>query len=83
MPSRLNLRKYSLTSLYAIDRDQKIRLAYKKFLYKVTNNYCKLGICSRKMVNLQLQKHEFEYKKTAYNEVHLYAKVIIQKCTKS
>ncbi len=35
------------------------------------------GIRSRKMVNLQLQIHKFADKKTAYNEVHLYAKIVI------
>ncbi len=34
---------YSWTSLYAIDRDQKIRLAYNEFAYKNTKNDCKLG----------------------------------------
>ncbi len=34
---------YSWTSLYVIDRDQKIRLAYNEFAYKNTKNDCKLG----------------------------------------
>ncbi len=34
---------YSWTSLYAIDRDQKIWFAYNEFAYKKTKNDCKLG----------------------------------------
>ncbi len=35
--------EYSWTSLYAIDRDQKIRLTYNDFTYKKTKNDCILG----------------------------------------
>ncbi len=35
--------KVQLNSLYAIDRDQKIRLACNEFAYKKTKNDCKLG----------------------------------------
>ncbi len=34
---------YRWTSLYAIDRDQKICLTYNEFVYKKIKNDCKLG----------------------------------------
>jgi hypothetical protein len=64
---------YKWTSLFAIYRDQKIRLAHNDLAYKKTKNDSKLGIRSRKMINLKLQIHKFADKKTPCNEVvHLY-----------
>ncbi len=45
---------YKWTSLYAIDRDQKIRLAYNEFACKKTNNDCKLGDAFQKNVQFPI-----------------------------
>ncbi len=39
----MSFNNYSWTSLYAKDRDQKIRLAYNEFAYKKTKDVYKLG----------------------------------------
>jgi hypothetical protein len=41
--NKLIFLNYRWISLYAIDRDQKIWLAYNKFAYKKTKGDCKLG----------------------------------------
>ncbi len=59
--------------LYAIERDQKIWLAYNEFTYiKITSLTVNWGIGSTNMVNLQSLIREFAGKKSSYNEVHPY-----------
>jgi hypothetical protein len=63
---------YRWTSLYAIDRDHEICLAYNKFTYKKTKVDCKLEDRFYKKHHSQSHIREFADKKTAYNEVRLY-----------
>jgi hypothetical protein len=64
---------YRWTSLYAKDRDQKIRLAYKEFANKKTTDDYKIGERYLKKANFNTHIRKIADKKTAYNEVRLYS----------
>ncbi len=68
--------QYGQTSLYAIDRDRKICLAYKEFAYKKTKDDCKLDDRFCKQHHSQSHACKFADKKTTYKEARLYLLLI-------